>query len=213
MARHYLTHKTSRLQRPSIGTKPGRLTTADWPAMGDSAAVGSQGAAAAPGIPAVEPATDASCDRRWRRFGEYGTDEAARAPQRGRVRTAPAAAGCWKSSGAARSQSARRLRSSTFDDTSEGFRPVATSSGLPSYPDTSGALRLAERDVWVHATTSSARKVALQASTRCRLLFERCVFFNPPFEVLLTCVPASHSCIVPGLEAFHVRKSGRGVST
>ena len=40
--------------------------------MGDSAAVGSQGAAAAPGIPAVEPATDASCDRRWRRFGEYG---------------------------------------------------------------------------------------------------------------------------------------------
>ena len=40
--------------------------------MGDSAAVGSQGVAAAPGIPAVEPATDASCDRRWRRFGEYG---------------------------------------------------------------------------------------------------------------------------------------------
>lgn len=158
--------------------------------MGDSAGAGSQGAAAAPGIPAARGRARHRCEL-WSALASlWGVqeDEAARATQRGRVRTAPAAAGKAAAQRAlkARGGCARRLsttppRASVQWRHLQGFLRTRIPAGLSG---------------WRKGVFGSVRTQVRPGRWHCgRAPGEHCcshdACFNPPFEVLLTCVPAS----------------------
>ena len=177
--------------------------------MGDSAAAGSQGAAAAPGIPAVEPATDSSSDRRWRRFGEYGKTKrlellnAAESEQPLPLLEKQRRSALSKREEAALVDFRRHLRG--LPSSGDIFR----ASFVPGYQRGSqigGKRCLGPCDHKFGQEGGTAGEHQVQIAVRMMRV-------STHHSKSYSHVCPRHSCIVPGLEAFHVRESGRGVST
>ena len=183
--------------------------------MGDSAAASSQGAAATPGIPAVEPATDASSDRRWRRFGEYGSeDEAARATLEllsaaESEKLLPLLEKQRRSALSKREEAAlvdcrRHLRGlpSSGDIFRASFFVPGYQRGFPI--GGKGCMGPCDHKFGQEGGAAGEHQVHIAV---------RMMRVSTRHSKSYSHMCPRHSCIVPGLEAFHVRESGRGVST